>query len=59
MAEHHEPPDATVLHHLRQLVEALDHRVPHIDRAGEAQIARDAAALKEQALRRIAELTKR
>jgi hypothetical protein len=59
MAEQHEPPDATVLHHLRQLVEALDHRVPHIDRAGEAQIARDAAALKEQALRRIAELTKR
>jgi len=38
------------------LVAALDQRVPHIERAGEAQIARDAAELREKALRRIAEL---
>jgi hypothetical protein len=48
--------DATVLRHLRELVEVLERRVPHIERAGEAQIARDAATLKEQALQRIAEL---
>ena len=48
--------NATVLRHLRELVAALEHRAPHIERAGEAQIARDAAALKAQALRRIAEL---
>jgi hypothetical protein len=41
---------------LRQFVEALDRRVPHIERAGEAQIADDAAALKEKALKRIADL---
>jgi len=48
--------DAIVLRHLRELVAALDQRVPHIERAGEAQIARDAAELREKALRRIAEL---
>jgi hypothetical protein len=48
--------DATVLRHLRELVAALDHRVPQIERAGEAQIARDAAELRERALQRIAEL---
>jgi hypothetical protein len=44
------------IRHLRQFVEALDRRVPHIERVGEAQIADDAAALKEKALRRIAQL---
>jgi len=48
--------DAIVLRHLRELVAALDQRVPHIERAGEAQIARDAAELRERALQRIAEL---
>jgi hypothetical protein len=52
-------PEATVLHHLRELVQALEHRVPHIEREGEAQIARDAAALKEAALRRIGELERK
>ena len=47
---------ARVLRHLREMVAALDRRVPHIERAGEAQIARDAAALRKQALKRIAEL---
>ena len=41
---------------LRELIEALDRRVPHVERAGEARIAREAAALKAKALERIAEL---
>jgi hypothetical protein len=43
---------------LRELIEALDRRVPRVERAGEAQIASDAAALREKALRRIEELTR-
>jgi hypothetical protein len=45
-----------VIHELRELIDALDRRVPHVERAGEASIARDAAALKAAALKRIAEL---
>jgi hypothetical protein len=41
---------------LMELVEALDRRVPQVERAGEPAIARDAAALKERALKRIEEL---
>ena len=41
---------------LRELVEALDRRVPRVERAGEASIARDAAALKVKALKRLADL---
>jgi hypothetical protein len=41
---------------LRELIAALDRRVPHVERAGEAAIARDAALLKAKALKRIAEL---
>ena len=41
---------------LHELIEALDKRVPHVERAGEAAIARDAAALKAKALTRLAEL---
>jgi len=41
---------------LRELITALDRRVPHVERVGEASIARDAAALKVKALKRIAEL---
>ncbi len=41
---------------LTELIEALDRRIPHVERAGEASIARDAAALKKKALKRIAEL---
>lgn len=44
------------LRHLRELIEALDQRVPQIGRAGEAAIALDAAALRARALERIAEL---
>ena len=41
---------------LRDLIAALDRRAPQVGRAGEASIARDAAALRVKALKRIAEL---
>ena len=41
---------------LRELIEALESRVPHLEREGEVRIAQDAAALKQKALERIAEL---
>ena len=58
------PPQSAALavtagHAVRELLEliaALDRRAPQVQRAGEAAIARDAAALKAQALRRIEEL---
>ena len=39
-----------MLSDLYQLVEALDRRVPHHERLGEAQIAHDAADLRERAV---------
>ena len=44
------------LQNLRELIAALDRRVPHIERDGEVAIVRMAATLKERALARIAEL---
>ena len=41
---------------LRDLIAALDRRVPYFDRDGEHHIVRDAAVLKRQAQDRIAEL---
>jgi phage shock protein A len=41
---------------LQELVTALDQRVPHVERSGEAAIAHDASALRDKALLRIAEL---
>ena len=41
---------------LHELIAALDRRVPRVERAGESAIARDAAALREKALRRLREL---
>ena len=46
----------TLLDDLRELVAALDRRVPRLEREGEKAIARDAARLKDEALRRIADL---
>lgn len=46
------------MRHLRQLIDALNRRVPHIERVGEAKIARDAAELMEKALKRLNELEK-
>jgi hypothetical protein len=47
---------ARVIAALGELIDALDRRVPHIERAGEIQIARDAARLKSEAVARINEL---
>lgn len=44
------------IRHLRELIAALDRRVPQIERVGEVKIARDAAALRDTALKRIAAL---
>lgn len=35
---------------LNRLIEALDRRVPRLERIGEAQIARDAADLRDRAM---------
>lgn len=41
---------------LQELVDALDRRVPHVERAGESQIAADAQRLRASAMQRIASL---
>jgi hypothetical protein len=41
---------------LTELVEALDRRTPALERAGEARIAKEAAALKREAEMRISRL---
>jgi hypothetical protein len=51
-----EPTSQQVIEHLRELIIALDRRVPHLERTGEAEIARNAAALRHAALERITEL---
>jgi hypothetical protein len=45
-----------LVQHLRDLIEALDRRVPHVERAGEVTIAREASELRTLAVRRVAEL---
>ena len=44
---------------LRELIAALDRRVPQVERVGEISIARAAVALKSEALKRIEELETR
>jgi hypothetical protein len=46
-----------VVHALRELVDALDRRVADVERLGETRIAREAAALREEAVNRIQELS--
>lgn len=41
---------------LHELIAALDRRVPRVEHAGEAAIARDAAALRDKAVRRLRDL---
>ena len=41
---------------LHELIAALDRRLPRVEQAGEAAIARDAAALREKAIQRLREL---
>jgi hypothetical protein len=43
---------------LDELIAALDRRVPRVEQAGEAGIARDAAALRAKAVKRLAELVR-
>jgi hypothetical protein len=45
-----------IVRNLQDLIEALDRRVPHIERAGEQAIARDAAILRQKAVARLEEL---
>jgi hypothetical protein len=47
---------ARLIVRLRELIDALDSRVPHLEREGEIRIADDAAALREKAVERIAQL---
>ena len=47
---------ARMIRHLRELIQALDARTPHLERAGEIEIAREAAMLRAKALTRLAEL---
>jgi len=48
--------EAQLVRHLHELIAALDRRVPRVEQAGEASIARDAAALRLKAQKRLAEL---
>lgn len=41
---------------LHELIDAIDRRLPQIERAGEFEIAREAAALRERALARLSTL---
>lgn len=43
-------------HELHELIAALDRRVPPVGRAEEASIAKDAAALREKAVKRLSDL---
>ena len=59
MADKKTPPEGDrtrTLRHLRELIAALDRRVPQPDRVGERAIARDAAGLKKAAQDRISQL---
>ena len=42
-----------IVRELRELIDALDSRVPHVERVGEVTIARAAETLKTEALKRI------
>jgi hypothetical protein len=44
---------ARILRELHELIAALDRRVPHVERVGEVAIAKAAAALRSEALKRI------
>ena len=59
MTVSHTQPDLgreRLIDQLRELIRALDSRAPHLEREGETQIANDAAALKQKAIERLAQL---
>jgi hypothetical protein len=47
---------AELVRELQELIDALDRRVPRVEQAGEAAIAREAAALRQKAVQRLAEI---
>ena len=47
------------IENLRELIDALDRRVPRLEDAGEAQIAREATLLRRAAVQRMMKLTAR
>ncbi len=49
----------SLIEDLRELVLALDRRVPRLERAGETTIARDALCLRDEAVARLATLETR
>jgi chorismate mutase len=51
-----EPTRMKIIRELRELIVALDRRMPQVERVGEVAIARAAAGLRIEALRRIEEL---
>ena len=53
---HPETPAAELLAALQEIVEALDRRIPHVERANESEIAADAKQLRAAAVQRIASL---
>ncbi len=48
--------DPATVSQLTELIAALDRRLPHVERDGEADIARDAARLRLKAVARLTEL---
>jgi len=50
------PDSARIIAALAELIDALDRRVRHVERLGEAHIAGEATMLRNQALARIEEL---
>ena len=48
--------DRELRRELRELIVALDRRVPRVEQAGEASIARDAALLRAKAVQRLVEI---
>ena len=56
---HSAPAELDQLLALQELIEALDRRVPHVERAGEARIAADARRLRATASERVALLRDR
>lgn len=51
-------PSTDTIGMLRELVEALDRRIPNVERGDETQIASDAASLRKAAVHRIEELSR-
>jgi hypothetical protein len=57
--QHVTPAQSAQMRALQELIEALDRRVPHVERAGEAKIADDARRLRAAASKRLARMRER